>query len=232
MGPPRARRHAHLRSVLCGLRVGRETTQRVMPRAPPMSIGINRRLNSMSRITLQTHVTLDGVIESPPEALLPYMSDEGRQATLDLALAADALLLGRTTWQGLASAWREQSGPLAERLNSMPKYVVSSTLPAADEWQHSHVASYDDVAALRQRLDLLTYGCGTLARDLLRDKLLDEMHLNMTPVVAGQGRRLFDEPSELLAFDLLDSRTYPTGAVRLVLRPSLQAEEDALEGGR
>ncbi|HEX4431447.1 MAG TPA: dihydrofolate reductase family protein [Frankiaceae bacterium] len=112
----------------------------------------------MSRITVQTHVTLDGVIESPPEALLPYMSDEGRQATLE-------------------------------------------------------------VAALREQLDLLSYGCGALARDLLRDRLLDELHLNMTPVVAGRGRRLFDEPSELLAFDLADSRTYPTGAVRLVIRP-------------
>jgi dihydrofolate reductase len=90
--------------------------------------------------------------------------------------------------------------------------------------------SYDDVAALRGRVDLLSYGCGTLARDLLRDKLLDEMHPNMTPVFAGRGRRLFDEPSELLAFDLIDRRTYPTGAVGLGLRPSPRAEENALEG--
>lgn len=173
----------------------------------------------MSRISLQTHVTLDGVIESPPEALLPYMSDEGRQATLDLALAADALLLGRNTWQQLAYAWREQPGPLAERLNSMPKYVLTSTLTAADDWGQSEIVGYGDVAGLRQRLDLLSYGCGALARDLLRDGLLDELHLNMTPVVAGGGRRLFDEPSDLLALDLVDIRAYPTGAVRLVCRP-------------
>ena len=73
----------------------------------------------MARITAQTHATLDGVIESPPEALLPYMSDEGRQATLELAEAADALLLGRTTWQQLAHAWRDQTGPMADRFNSM-----------------------------------------------------------------------------------------------------------------
>jgi dihydrofolate reductase len=184
-----------------------------------MRIGIGRRHNSMSRITVQTHITLDGVIESPPEALLPYMSAEGRQATLDLSLAADALLLGRMTWQQLAPAWREQTGPIAERLNSMTKYVVTSTLTSADEWRHSEIISYGDVAALREHLDLLSYGCGALARDLLRDGLLDELHLNMTPVVAGRGRRLFDEPSGLLAFDLLDSRAYPTGAVRLVCRP-------------
>jgi dihydrofolate reductase len=173
----------------------------------------------MSRITVQTHVTLDGVIESPPEALLPYISDEGRQATLELALAADALLLGRVTWQQLAPAWREQTGAMAERLNSMPKYVVTSTLGSPSAWGGSTLVTYGEVAALRERLDLLSYGCGALAHDLLRDGLLDELHLNMTPVVAGRGRRLFDEPSSLLAFDLVDSHAYPTGAVRLVCRP-------------
>lgn len=173
----------------------------------------------MSRITVQTHVTLDGVIESPPEALLPWMSEEGRQATLDLALSSDALLLGRVTWQQLAAAWRPQTGPLADRLNSMPKYVVSSTLASADDWENSTVTDLAEVAALRDQLDLLGYGCGGLARDLLRDGLLDELVLNTTPVVAGSGRRLFDAPSELLAFDLVESRTYPTGALRVVLRP-------------
>lgn len=179
----------------------------------------------MSRITVQTHVTLDGVIESPPEALLPYMSEEGRQATLELALAADALLLGRVTWQQLGPAWREQTGPMADRINTMPKYVVTGTLSSAAEWGGSELVTYGDVAALREDRDLLSYGCGALARDLLRDGLLDELHLNMTPVVAGRGRRLFDEPSELLAFDLVDSRTYATGAVRLVCRPPARATE-------
>lgn len=177
----------------------------------------------MSRITLQTHVTLDGVIESPPEALLPYMSDEGRQATLDLALAADALLLGRATWQSLGPAWREQSGPMAERLNSMPKYVVTSTLTEFDGWPNSSGLGYADVAALRDRFDLLSYGCGGLAGDLLSDGLLDELHLNLTPVVAGRGRRLFGESSGLLALDLVDTHTYPTGALHLTFRPAAPA---------
>lgn len=191
-----------------------------------MSGGVGRRQKCMSRMTLQTHVTLDGVIESPPEALLPYMSDEGRQATLELALACDALLLGRVTWHQLAPAWREQTGAVAERLNAMPKYVVTSTLSSATEWGNSELVTYDEIAALREQLDLLSYGCGALARDLLRDGLLDELHLNMTPVVAGRGRRLFDEPSELLAFDLVDTRTYPTGAVRLVCRPARRAQDE------
>ena len=190
-----------------------------------MRTGVARRQKGMSRITVQTHVTLDGVIESPPEALLPYMSDEGRQDTLELALASDALLLGRVTWQQLAPAWREQTGAMAERFNAMPKYVVTSTLSSADEWSNSELVTYSEVAALREQLDLLSYGCGALARDLLRDQLLDELHLNMTPVVAGRGRRLFDEPSGLLAFELADSRTYPTGAVHLVIRPPGRAQD-------
>jgi hypothetical protein len=96
----------------------------------------------MTSITAQTHATLDGVIDAPPaEALLPYMSHAGRQGALDLALAADALLLARETWQGLARAWREQTGPMAEGLNAMPKYVVSATLGSADEWDHTTIVA-------------------------------------------------------------------------------------------
>src|SRR3954453_23836160 len=124
----------------------------------------------MTSITAQTHATLDGVIDAPPaDALLPYMSDAGRQGALDLALAADALLLPRETWQGLARAWRDQTAPMAERLNAMPKYVVSTTLRSADDWDHTTIVGYDDIARLREREQLLTYGCGRLARDLLAD---------------------------------------------------------------
>src|SRR3954469_6724665 len=79
---------------------------------------------------------------------------------------ADALLLARETWRGLARAWRDQTGPMAERLNAMPKYVVSATLGSADEWDHTTIVGYDDIAGLREREQLLTYGCGRLARDL------------------------------------------------------------------
>src|SRR5947208_14371278 len=100
-------------------------------------------LRRMTSITAQTQATLDGVIDAPPaDALLPYMSDAGRQGALDLALAADALLLPRETWQGLAGAWRDQTGPIAERLNSMPKYVVSATLASPDEWENTTIVRY------------------------------------------------------------------------------------------
>src|ERR1700744_5363303 len=144
----------------------------------------------MTSITAQTQATLDGVIDAPADALLPYMSDAGRQGALDLALAADALLLARATWQGLAGAWRDQTGPMAERLNAMPKYVVSRTLGSVDGWGHTTIVGYDDLAGLRAREQLLTYGCGRLARDLLADGLLDVLVLSVTPVVAGAGRGL------------------------------------------
>lgn len=118
-------------------------------------------LTGMSTITAQTHATLDGVIDAPPaDALLPYMTDAGRQGALDLALAADALLLARETWQGLARAWRDQTGPMAERLNTMPKYVVSATLESADECDHTTIVGYDDIAGLREREQLRPTAAG------------------------------------------------------------------------
>src|SRR3712207_8775373 len=108
-----------------------------------MSRAATGGLTRMTSITAQTHATLDGVIDaSPADALVPYMTDAGRQGALDLALAADALLLPRETWQGLALAWRDQTGPMAERLNAMPKYVVSATLGSADEWDHTTIVGY------------------------------------------------------------------------------------------
>ena len=185
-----------------------------------MSCAAAAGLTRMSSITAQTHATLDGVIDAPPaDALLPYMSDAGRQGALDLALAADAMLLARETWQGLARAWRDQTGPMAERLNAMPKYVVSATLGSADEWDHTTIVGYDEIAGLRERERLLTYGCGRLARDLLTDGLLDVLVLSLTPVVAGAGRRLFDDPGHLVRLRLTDSTTFETGAVRLFLKP-------------
>ena len=105
------------------------------------------------------------------------------------------MLLARETWQGLAQAWRDQTGPMAERLNAMPKYVVSATLESADEWDHTTIVGYDDIAGLREREQLLTYGCGRLARNLLADGLLDVLVLSLTPVVAGAGRRRSTTPA-------------------------------------
>src|SRR3954465_2544914 len=118
------------------------------------------------------------------------MSDAGRQGALDLALAADALRPPRETWQGLARAWRDQTGPMAERLNAMPKYVVSATLASVAEWDHTTIVGYAAIAGRGGREELLTYGCGRLARDLLADVLLDGIVLPLTPGLAITARPL------------------------------------------
>jgi dihydrofolate reductase len=171
---------------------------------------------TMGQIVVHTFATLDGVIEaSPAEAYQPYMDDEIMQETLSLVTEMDAQLLGRDTYQHLAKAWRSQTGPIADRLNSMPKYVLSRTLESADDWDNTTIVGYDEVAGLRTRLNLVSYGCGRLARDLLRDGLLDELQLWLAPVVAGSGARLFDEPEELLRLQLAETRAFATGALRV-----------------
>src|SRR4051795_9378870 len=121
--------------------------------------------------------------------------------------------------RGRRQACRDQPAPMPGRPNAMPNYVLSATLGSADEWDHTTIVGYDDIAGLREREQLLTYGCGRLARDLLADGLLDVLVLSLTPVVAGAGRRLFDDPGHLVRLRLTDSTTFETGSVRLFLKP-------------
>jgi dihydrofolate reductase len=172
---------------------------------------------TMGRIDVLTFATLDGVIDAvPDDAFHPYMDDATMQESLSLVTASDAMLLGRETYQHLAKAWTPQTGPLADRLNAMPKYVLSRTLQEADDWANTTVVGYDEVAGLRERLTLVSYGCGGIARDILRDGLLDEFQLWLVPVVAGSGIRLFGQPDELLTvLKLAEARAFGGGAVRL-----------------
>jgi dihydrofolate reductase len=169
----------------------------------------------MGRIVVHAFTTLDGVIDaSPAEAYQPYMDDETMQETMALLTEVDGQLLGRDTYQHLARAWSPQTGPVADRVNAMPKYVLSRTLASADDWANTTIVGYDEVPELRERLNLVSYGCGRLARDLLRDGLLDELQLWFAPVVAGSGARLFGEPGELVRLRLAATRAFATGVVR------------------
>jgi dihydrofolate reductase len=170
----------------------------------------------MGRIVVQTFASLDGVIDAPPEtAFLPYNDDEVTDEAFALLSSADALLLGRKTFQGLAEAWRSQTGKLADPINAIPKYVLSRTLQNADGWGEASVISYDEVARLRERLNLVMYGCGRLARELASDGLLDAAQIYLAPVVAGGGARLFGEGEELLQLRLGEAREFGAGAIRL-----------------
>jgi dihydrofolate reductase len=170
----------------------------------------------MGKIVISENITLDGVIEDPS-------GDEGfrhggwvgkitdrpavGKAVLDEALRAEALLFGRRSYEFFAARWSSRSGGLADRWNSMPKYVVSSTLENPD-WNNSTVLGGDvvaEVSRLTQQVDgeIVVAGSVKLARTLLQHDLFDEVRLMVFPVVLGEGERLFGERSQAKPMRLL-----------------------------
>src|SRR5512133_2055393 len=178
-------------------------------------------MTTTGRIVAGLFVTLDGVAEAPDIWQGPYFHpDMGATIAAELA-EADALLLGRRTYEEFAGFWPQATGdPMAERMNSIPKLVASTTLERAD-WQNTTLLGRDPAAELRRRVEhgekLTVTGSLTLVRWLLRAGLLDELALMVHPVALGDGRRLFDgaEPTDLT---LTGTRTYPTGVVSLTYR--------------
>ena len=184
----------------------------------------------MARIVISENVSLDGVVEDPGGAegfvhggwTFPYWNDEIAAFKLDETLRADALLLGRVTYEGFAAAWPTRTGEFADKFNSMPKHVVSSTL-ASPGWSSSTVLTGDlaqGVAGLKQRYagDVLVNGSGTLVRDLVSRRLVDELRLMVFPVVLGAGTRLFDGGDET-PLRLVEARPVgPDGVVVLTYR--------------
>jgi dihydrofolate reductase len=174
----------------------------------------------MARIVISDNVSLDGVIQDPA-------GDEGfkyggwvglikdrphlNQLALDEAVGADAFLLGRRTYEWLAGRWPSRSGELAERLNTMPKYIVSSTLENA-RWNNSTVLTGEavaEVSKLKQELDgeLVVPGSFQLVHTLMEQDLVDELRLRIFPVVLGAGQRLFGETSDKKPIRLLAAPT-------------------------
>jgi dihydrofolate reductase len=185
----------------------------------------------MGRIVVTEFVSLDGVMQDPGGAEdFKYggwtfeidRGEEGNKFKLDEALEADALLLGRVTYQGFAEAWPSRTGEFADKFNSMPKYVVSSTLDEPG-WTNSTVLRGDVVEAvskLRQGPggDIVVHGSARLVQTLLEHDLVDEMRLMVFPVVLGSGKRLFGDTSEKKPLRLVDSRTVGAGVAILVYR--------------
>jgi dihydrofolate reductase len=191
----------------------------------------------VGRIVVTEFVSLDGVMEDPGGAEdFKYggwtfeisRGDEGDKFKLDEALEADALLLGRTTYEGFAAAWPSREGEFADKFNTMPKYVVSSTLQAP-EWNNSTVLKGDvaeEVARLRQKQagDIVVHGSARLVQTLVEHDLVDEFRLMVFPVVLGSGKRLFSETSEKKSLRLVDSKVVGDGVAILVYEP---ADEEA-----
>ncbi len=181
----------------------------------------------MRKVTAIEMVSLDGVTESPEEWAFSYSNDEINEANAAGMAASDALLLGRVTYEQMSAYWPNQSDgtPMVDYINSVSKFVVSTTLEEPLEWNNSTLIEGDvveEIGALKQRLgkDITIIGSGALVRSLLRYGLLDELSLMVHPIVLGAGKRLFEDGSDAQALELAASRTFGTGVVSLTYRPS------------
>ena len=182
----------------------------------------------MGKIVVTEFVSLDGVMEAPGGEDFKYpgwsfeidRGDEGNQFKLDETREADALLLGRRTYESFAGAWPEREGEFAEKFNTMPKYLVSSTI-TDPEWNNTTRLEGDVVEAvrkLREEFDgvIQVPGSRQLVQDLLENDLVDQINLMIFPVVLGTGKRVFDEYSDKKDMRLADSKTVGDGVVVLV----------------
>jgi dihydrofolate reductase len=186
----------------------------------------------VGRIVVTEFVSLDGVIEDPGGSEdFKYggwsfefsRGEEGDRFKLDETLEAEALLLGRVTYEGFAEAWPSRGGEFADKFNSMPKYVVSSTLDDP-EWNNSTVLKgdvVDAVSRLRQEIDgnIVVHGSAQLVQTLLERDLVDELRLMVFPVVLGRGKRIFGSTSDKKPLRLVDSKSVGDGVAILIYEP-------------
>jgi dihydrofolate reductase len=189
----------------------------------------------MGKIVVTEFVSLDGVIEDPGGSedyehggwtFEIDRGEEGDKFKLDELGEAEAQLLGRVTYEGFAAAWpaMEDGAGFAEKMNSMPKYVVSSTLQEAS-WENTTILSgelADEVAKLHREIDgvILVAGSAQLVQGLLEHDLVDELRLMVFPVLLGEGKRLFGEVSEKKPLRLTDSKTLGEGIALLTYEPA------------
>ncbi|HEV2110024.1 MAG TPA: dihydrofolate reductase family protein [Gammaproteobacteria bacterium] len=185
----------------------------------------------MRKVIVTEFITLDGVIEAPGSAhdfkhagwTMPYWGDDIGEFKSEELFAADALLLGRKTYEGFAAAWPAMKDPsgFADRMNGMPKYVATKTLKTLS-WSNSHALKGEvaqEVAKLKQHPggDILVAGSGDLVQTLTRHGLVDEFRLLVYPVVLGEGQRLFATGTQA-KLELIESRSFKSGVTALRYR--------------
>jgi dihydrofolate reductase len=187
----------------------------------------------MGKIVVSENVTLDGVIQDPAGdegfrvgGWIGLIKDSPRlnKLALDEALGAEAWLLGRRSYEWFAARWPSRSGELADRLNGLPKYVVSSTLERR-AWNNSTILKGDvlaEVSKLKQELngEIVVPASFQLVRTLMEHDLVDEVRLKIFPVVLGAGERLFGETSDKKPMRLLDAQTVEGGIACLTYQPA------------
>ena len=186
----------------------------------------------MGKIYVTEFASLDGVVEDPGGSEdFKYggwsfeisRGEEGDKFKLDETMDTEALLLGRITYEGFAAAWPEREGEFADKFNSMPKYVASTTLKDP-EWTNTTVLDGDLIEAVKKIKDehdgwIGVAGSVSVARELLENDLVDEVRLMVFPVVLGAGKRLFGETTDKKPLKLTESKTVGDGVEILVYEP-------------
>lgn len=173
----------------------------------------------MRRISAGLFMTLDGIVDGEEKWVGPYQSPEFGETIQSLMAAGDTVLLGRVTYEFFADAFGGQPGPEADYLNNVHKVVVSRTLTGPN-WHNTTLISdnvAEEIVKLKRRpgKKINMSGSITLVQWLLREGLLDELHLIIFPVVVGTGRRLFEDPGDQVAFTLENCSTLPNGVLHL-----------------
>ncbi|TCO28314.1 dihydrofolate reductase [Kribbella steppae] len=179
----------------------------------------------MRKIIASTYATLDGFIDNPHEWSLQYSNEQAQHYAYTLTLGADALLLGRVTYEGMAQAWPTMGGnPYADHVNAMTKYVVASESVDTTKWNPTVVVPGADLVTQITKLkdqdggNILVWGNGRLTDALAEAGLLDEYRIWICPVIKGDGQRLF-RPDSVTTLNLTDSTTFDTGTVVLTYSP-------------
>ena len=182
----------------------------------------------MRKVIATEYLTLDGVMEAPERWSPQFWNDEVARYKHDELFARDALLLGRVTYETFAAAWpsRTDDTGFADRMNSLPKYVASTTLEEL-AWTNARLLTgevAEEVSALKRQpgRDILLYGSGALVRTLMRHDLIDEYRLLVYPVVLGSGKRLFGDGSAA-TLTLVETKTFSSGVVVLSYQPAQRA---------
>jgi dihydrofolate reductase len=177
----------------------------------------------MRKLIESTHVSLGGEIGSPQDWAFPYLDDEHLRYATELLDGADALVLGRRTYEGLSAAYMAMdSSPFVDRMNSIPKFVASTTLTEAT-WNATVIPGdvADFVADLKHQpgSHIVKYGNGPLDRLLMAKNLVDEFHLLLTPVAAGSGQHMFEQIQGAPQLSLADVRRFASGVLVLIYTP-------------
>ena len=187
----------------------------------------------MSKLIVTEFVTLDGIMEAPggepthPHTgwVFDFMGPEQEQYKLNEALEAESHLLGRVTYESFAGAWPKRDGEFADKINSMPKYVVSSTLEEPLDWKNSTLIRGDvaeEVGKLKKQDGgpILVAGSATLVHSLIENDLVDELRLMVFPVMIGGGKRPLPESQQKKSFKLTDTQVFGSGVAVHTYEPA------------